>query len=109
MLAELRLTPVGSRISFAHLVADVVPILAASPLQYQVHAMGTTLEGDLDAILAVVRRCHEELRKHADRVLIELAIDDRSAAQGELVRSLRHVRELNLAAPLERLLHGSPH
>ena len=28
MLAELRLTPAGSRISFARLVADVVPILA---------------------------------------------------------------------------------
>ena len=96
MLAELRLTPVGSRVSFARLVADIVPILAASPLQYQVHAMGTTLEGDLDAILALVRRCHEELRKHAERVLIELSIDDRTAAEGELVRSLRHVRELNL-------------
>jgi uncharacterized protein (TIGR00106 family) len=108
MLAQLRLTPVGSRISFASLVADIVPILAASPLQYQVHAMGTTLEGELDAILAVVRRCHDELRKHADRVLIELSIDDRTAAQGELVRSLRHVRELNLEAPLERLVHGTP-
>jgi uncharacterized protein (TIGR00106 family) len=108
MLAELRLTPVGARTSFARLVADVLPILAASPLQYQVHAMGTSLEGELDAILALVRRCHDELRKHADRVLIELSIDDRSAAEGELVRSLRHVRELNVDAPLERLVHGTP-
>ena len=109
MLAELRLTPVGSRISFARLVADVVPILAESPLQYQLHAMGTTLEGSLEAILDVVRRCHEELRKHADRVLIELAIDDRTAVEGELVRSLGHVRELSLGAPLERLVHaGTP-
>jgi uncharacterized protein (TIGR00106 family) len=107
MLAELRLTPVGSRISFARLVADVMPILAESPLQYQLHAMGTTLEGDLDAILRVVRRCHEELRKHADRVLIELAIDDRTAVEGEFVRSLRHVRDLNLDVPLEHLVHPS--
>ena len=105
MLAELRLTPVGSRVSFARLVADVVRILGASPLQYQVHAMGTSLEGELDAILAVVRACHEELRKHADRGLIELSIDDRTAAKGELVRSLQHMRELNLDAPLERLAH----
>lgn len=49
MLAELRLTPVGSRVSFARLVADVLPIVAASPLQNQVRAMGTSLEGDLDA------------------------------------------------------------
>lgn len=107
MLAELRLTPVGSRTSFARLVADIVPILAESPLQYQLHAMGTTLEGSLDAILDAVRRCHEELRKHADRVLIELAIDDRTTAEGELVRSLQHVRELTLDAPIERLVHPS--
>jgi uncharacterized protein (TIGR00106 family) len=105
MLAELRLTPVGSGTSFARLVADVVPILADSPLQYQLHAMGTTLEGNLEDILDVVRRCHEALRKHADRVLIELAIDDRTTAEGELVRSLAHVRELTLDAPIERLVH----
>lgn len=108
MLAELRLTPVGSRISFARLVAEVVPILAASPLRYQVHAMGTSLEGDLDAILALVRACHDQLRKHADRVLIELSIDDRTAAEGELVRSLEHVQDLNVGAPLARLVHASP-
>jgi uncharacterized protein YqgV (UPF0045/DUF77 family) len=51
MLAELRLTPVGSRISFARRVADVVPILAESPLQDQVHAMGTTLEGSLERLV----------------------------------------------------------
>jgi uncharacterized protein (TIGR00106 family) len=105
MLAELRLTPVGARISFARLVADIVPILADGPLQYQVHAMGTTVEGSLDAILDAVRRCHQELRKHADRVLIEVAIDDRTTAEGELVRSLEHVRELSLDAPIERLVH----
>ena len=105
MLAELRVTPLGARIPFARLIADLLPIFAESPLQYQVHAMGTTLEGDLEAILALVRRCHGELRKHADRVLIELSIDDRSGAEGELVRSLDHLRELS-GRPLERLVRG---
>jgi uncharacterized protein (TIGR00106 family) len=105
MLAELRVTPVGSKTSFARLVADLVPILAESPLQYQVHAMGTTLEGDLEAILEVVRRCHRVLRGEAERVLIELSIDDRTAAEGEMVRSLSHVRALRVDAPLERLVH----
>jgi uncharacterized protein (TIGR00106 family) len=105
MLAELRVTPVGSKSSFARLIADLVPILARSPLQYQVHAMGTTLEGELDAILELVRQCHRALRQEADRVLIELSLDDRSGAEGEIVRSLQHVRELRVDAPLERLVH----
>jgi uncharacterized protein (TIGR00106 family) len=108
MIAELRLTPVSADTPFARLVADVVPVLAESPLQYQVHAMGTTLEGELEPILDVVRRCHEVLRKHADRVLLELSIDDRQAPEGELVRSLQHLKDLSLDAPLERLVHPRP-
>jgi uncharacterized protein (TIGR00106 family) len=105
MLAELRVTPVGGGRQFAHLIADLMPILAESPLQYQLNAMGTIVEGDLDAILELVRRCHEELRKHADRVLIELSIDDRAGAEGELVRSIEHVRELS-SRPLERFVRA---
>ena len=104
MVAELRLTPVGSRVPFAQLIGELLPILAESPLQYQVHAMGTTLEGELDEVLDVVRRCHEEARKHADRVLVELSIDDRAGAEGELVRSLNHLRQCS-SKPLERLVH----
>ncbi len=103
MVAELRITPVGSTIPFVRLVADLLPILAESPLQYELHAMGTTVEGDLEAILALVRRCHEELRKHAERVLIELSIDDRAGAEGELVRSMEHLRELSRQS-LERFV-----
>jgi len=40
MLAELRVTPVGPGIPFLRLIADLLPILAASRLQYQVHAAG---------------------------------------------------------------------
>ena len=108
MLAELRVTPVGSQTSFARLIADLVPILAESPLQYQVHAMGTTIEGDLEAILDLTRRFHEEARKSADRVLIELSLDDRTNVEGEIVRGLQHVRDLRVEAPLERLVHPGP-
>jgi uncharacterized protein (TIGR00106 family) len=105
MLAELRVTPVGGRTPFVRLVADLVPLLAESPLQYEVHAMGTTVEGDLEAILALVRRVHAEVRKHCERVLIELSIDDRSGAEGELVRSVAHLRGIS-TQPLERLVRS---
>ena len=103
MLAELRVTPVGSQTSFARLIADLVPMLAESPLQYQVHAMGTTIEGDLEPILDLVRRCHEKTRNQADRVLIELSLDDRAGVEGEMVRGLQHVRDLRVATYDRRL------
>jgi uncharacterized protein (TIGR00106 family) len=104
MIAELRVTPVGARVPFVRLIADLLPILAESSLQYELHAMGTTVEGDLDAILDLVRHCHQELRKHAERVLIELSVDDRAGSEGELVRSLEHLRELSGQA-LRRFTH----
>jgi len=103
MLAELRVTPVGSDTSFAQLIADLVPILDDSPLQYQVHAMGTTVEGELSPILDVVHRFHAEARQHASRVLLELSVDDRTTAEGEIVRGLQHVRDIRSDAPLERV------
>jgi len=104
MLAELRITPLASEADFARHVAAVVDLVRQSRLHYQVHAMGTTLEGELDEILDLVRRCHGALRKHAERVLIELSIDDRAGREGELVRSLERLRALAPGVPLERLI-----
>ena len=104
MIAEIRITPVGSEVSFPRLIARVVEALAATPLQYQVNAMGTAVEGSLDEILDAFRRLHEIARKQSDRVLMELAIDDRAGSEGELVRSLEHVKRLELSTPLERLV-----
>ena len=104
MIAEIRITPVGSDVSFPRLVAHVVEALAETPLQYQVNAMGTAVEGSLDEVLDGFRRVHAAVRKQAERVLMELAIDDRATAEGELVRSLEHVRRLEISTPLERLV-----
>ncbi|MBW2713887.1 MAG: MTH1187 family thiamine-binding protein [Deltaproteobacteria bacterium] len=103
MIAEFRITPFDCKESFPKLVAEVLRVVSESNLQYQLHAMGTTLEGELDEILYVVQRSHEVLRKHSDRLLIELSVDDRFGREGELIRSIEHVRELDTGIPLERL------
>jgi uncharacterized protein (TIGR00106 family) len=105
MLAEIRVTPVGAqRVDFAEVVAATVRAIAErSRLRYAVNAMGTIVEGPLDEILDTVRACHEEVRKHCSRALIELSIDDRAGAEGELVRGLEHLRRRGGALPLERL------
>jgi uncharacterized protein (TIGR00106 family) len=107
MIAELRVTPIGRSEDFARVVARAVEVVAESKLQYRVHAMGTSVEGSLDEILEAFRRVHEETRKHCGRVLMELAVDDRAGAEGELVRSVERVRDLEIGVPLERLVAGS--
>jgi uncharacterized protein YqgV (UPF0045/DUF77 family) len=102
VIAELRITP--SEEKSARTLAAILRVLEASPLAYQVTAMGTLLEGSLDDILHVVRSCHQVVRQMSSRVLLELSIDDREAPPGELAQSLKRLEEASSGAQLERRL-----
>jgi uncharacterized protein (TIGR00106 family) len=106
MLGELRVTPVGTGPAPLSHVATVLRIIERSSLAYQVHPMGTTLEGEIDQILDVVRQSHVELRKRVPRVLIELSLDDRQVEEGEMVRGVNRLRELAAPTPLERVVRA---
>jgi uncharacterized protein (TIGR00106 family) len=75
----LTITPIGTGSpSVSRWVAGVEEILRATRLEHQLTAMGTIVEGDLDEILAVVRRMHEHpFTQGAVRVSTLLKIDDR--------------------------------
>jgi uncharacterized protein (TIGR00106 family) len=78
-------------------VARAVKILQQEEdVKYEITPMGTIIEGDLDKILAVVRKMHEgTFGEGVARVLTTVKIDDRrDRAQGmkEKLNSLR--REL---------------
>jgi uncharacterized protein (TIGR00106 family) len=75
----LTITPIGTATpSVSRWVAGVERILRATDLKHQLTAMGTIIEGDLDEILAVVRRMHEHpFAEGAVRVSTLLKIDDR--------------------------------
>ena len=62
VLLDFSMSPLGKGESVAPYVARCLEIVAASGLDYRLHAMGTTLEGEWDEVFAVVRRCFETLR-----------------------------------------------
>ena len=64
--AEIQVIPIGAGVSVREHVKKAHEVLAASGLQVQLHAFGTNVEGDLDDILAAVKRVHETL--HASGV-----------------------------------------
>ncbi|WP_027718034.1 MTH1187 family thiamine-binding protein [Desulfovirgula thermocuniculi] len=79
-VVEVSVVPLGTgSASISSYVARCVELLEAEEgLRYQVTPMGTVIEGDLDRILAVVRRMHEvPFREGAARVLTTLRIDER--------------------------------
>ncbi|MFW6102357.1 MAG: MTH1187 family thiamine-binding protein [Chloroflexota bacterium] len=85
-IAEISVVPLGTKTpSVSQYVARAVRVLEQEKgIRYEMTAMGTIIEGDLDRILAVVRKMHEgTFGDGVVRVLTMLRIDDRrDRAQG---------------------------
>jgi uncharacterized protein (TIGR00106 family) len=91
----LTITPLGTATpSVSRYVAGVERILRETKLTHQLTAMGTIIEGELDEILAVVRRMHEHpFAEGALRVSTSLRIDDRRDKPHTIAGKMRSVEE----------------
>jgi uncharacterized protein (TIGR00106 family) len=91
----LTITPLGTATpSVSAYVAGVERVLQAAGLKSQLTAMGTIIEGDLDAILAVVRKMHEHpFTQGALRVSTSIRIDDRRDKVATIEGKVRSVEE----------------
>lgn len=74
--------------SVSDAVAGVVALVRASGLPHRTDAMFTTIEGDWDECLDLVRRCVELLAESAPRVSLVLKADVRPGRTGELTGKL---------------------
>ncbi len=84
MLVEFRILPVGTGEETKELVAKTVALIEKSELDYQLTAMGTLLEGQWEEVMFVIQKCHDEVKKFAERVVTEIVIDDRKDLNGRL-------------------------
>ena len=79
-IVELSVVPLGTKTpSVSQYVARAIKVLEKEKdIKYEITAMGTIIEGDLDRILAVVRKMHEgTFGDGVARVLTTVKIDDR--------------------------------
>ena len=79
-IAEISVVPLGTKTpSVSQYVAQAVKVLEQEKdIRYEMTAMGTIIEGDLDRILAVAKKMHERtFGEGVARVLTMLKIDDR--------------------------------
>jgi uncharacterized protein (TIGR00106 family) len=94
-IAEISVVPLGTKTpSVSQYVARAVKVLEREKgVKYEITAMGTIIEGDLDRILAAVKKMHEgTFGEGVARVITTVRIDERrDRAQGmkEKVGSLR--------------------
>jgi uncharacterized protein (TIGR00106 family) len=101
MLAEFSTFPMGRGPGgLSKYVAESMGIIKESGLSYEVHALGTLVEGDADLVFEVIRKCHDNMLKHGERVITTIKIDDRKGASNRIKGKVESVeRELGWAPP----------
>ncbi len=77
MLAEFAIVPVGAGESLGDSIASVLKIVDESGLPYRAGSMGTIVEGDWDAVMALIKRCHDTVMEKAPRVVSHISMDIR--------------------------------
>jgi len=93
MLVEFSVVPIGSGVSISPQIARVLKIVADSGVNYKANPMGTVLEGEWDAVMAVIRKCHDAVMKDAERALTRISIDDRKGKEARIEKKLASVEQ----------------
>ncbi len=79
-IAEISIVPLGTKTpSVSKYVARAVKVLQQEKdIKYEITAMGTIIEGDLDKILMVAKKMHEAtFNEGVARVITTIKIDER--------------------------------
>ncbi|MFC6881241.1 MULTISPECIES: MTH1187 family thiamine-binding protein [Actinomadura] len=97
MLVAFSVTPLGTGEDVGALVAEAVRVVRASGLPNRTDAMFTTVEGEWDEVMAVVKAAADAVAAHAPRVSLVVKADLRPGVTGALDAKVASV-ERHLAA-----------
>lgn len=98
VIVDFTLIPLGVGLSLSPYVAACERVLREAGLVTQLHANGTNVEGDWDAVFAAIRRCHEVVHgMGAPRIASQLRLGTRTDRDQSMADKIRSV-EGKLAA-----------
>ena len=93
VIVDLCVVPLGIGVSLSPYVAACEKILSAAGLKTQLHANGTNIEGEWDAVFAAIKRCHEVIHQMgAPRITTTIKLGtriDRDQTMEEKIRSVQ--------------------
>jgi uncharacterized protein (TIGR00106 family) len=101
MLVELSIIPVGIGPHLSETLAEVLRLVDASELPYQLTPAGTCIEGDWDEVMALVQQCHTHVRQETAHVFTTIRIEDDAGATNKLMHNVASVAE-KVGRPLAR-------
>lgn len=92
VIVDLCVVPLGVGVSLSPYVAACEKVLRDAGLTIRLHAYGTNIEGEWDAVFAAVKRCHQVVHEMgAPRITTTIKLGtrtDRAQSMDEKVRSV---------------------
>jgi uncharacterized protein (TIGR00106 family) len=94
VIADFCLVPLGVGVSLSPYIAACERVLKEAGLEIRLHAYGTNIEGEWDAVFAAIRRCHEVVHEMgAPRISTTLKIGTRTDRVQSMDAKVRSVQE----------------
>ena len=94
VMIDLCIVPLGVGVSLSPYVAACEQVLAEAGLKRALHAYGTNVEGEWDAVFAAVKRCHETVHAMgAPRITTTIKLGTRTDRAQSMEDKVRSVRE----------------
>lgn len=91
VLVEFSMSPMDKGPSVSAFVARSLDVIDRSGLPYRLGPMGTCIEGDMEEVLDVFRKCFDVMKKDCTRISAVLKLDYRAGRQGRLETKMKSV------------------
>jgi len=93
LLAEFSMWPMDKGESVGPYVARLLDIIDKSGLPYRLGPLGTCVEGDYDAVMSVIKKCHEALAGDCKRIACTIKMDWRQGHDNMLESKIASVEK----------------
>lgn len=94
VIADLCVVPVGVGLSVSPYVTACERVLTEAGLKTRLHAYGTNIEGEWDAVFAAIKKCHETVHQMgAPRISTTLRVGTRTDRDQTMDDKVRSVEE----------------
>jgi uncharacterized protein (TIGR00106 family) len=93
-IVELCIIPLGVGVSLSEYIAACEQVLEEADLKFVLHANGTNIEGDWDAVMGAVKKCHQRVHEMgAPRISTSLRVGTRTDREQTLSEKVQSVQE----------------
>ncbi|MCF7804605.1 MAG: MTH1187 family thiamine-binding protein [Candidatus Marinimicrobia bacterium] len=93
ILVEFSMSPLGKGESVSPYVARALDIIDNSGLDYELHSLGTIIEGQWSEVMEVLKQCHQAMEKNCDRITTTMKMDYRAGASGRIQGKVSSVED----------------